>query len=90
MEEYAKVEVEKIVEDVLPEEGKEIMTSVTESLVNEGIEIGTVKGIEIGREEGRFGLAVDMAQRGVSLEIVSQVSGFSIQNLMKALQKQLS
>jgi len=53
----------------------------------EGIEIGKEEGIEIGKEEGekkgKLETAVAMVKKGLNLDLIAEVTGFSKQRVQQ-------
>lgn len=47
----------------------------------EGIEIGTAKGIEVGRAEAKLDMVKSFLQQGVAVEVISAASGLQVEEI---------
>jgi predicted transposase/invertase (TIGR01784 family) len=49
--------------------------------VQEGMQIGEAKGMQIGRNEGKYEVAKNMLNAGSDIAFISKVTGLSISEL---------
>ncbi|KJV72811.1 transposase [Orientia tsutsugamushi] len=71
-------ELEQVLAKYLSEEEKgNIMRTIAEKYIDEGIEIGETKGIAKGRAEAAQGLARNLLKAGFSVEFISENTGLS-------------
>ncbi|WP_371219151.1 transposase [Orientia tsutsugamushi] len=70
--------LEKVLAKYLSEEEKgNIMRTIAEKYIDEGIEIGETKGIAKGRAEAARGLTRNLLKAGFSVEFISENTGLS-------------
>ena len=87
-----KIELEKLLITTLnKEKGAELMTSLAQSWKEEGIEIGIQDGIKIGEKRGEARgvekTAMNMLKQNVDHELISSVTGMSIDEILKLRSK---
>lgn len=76
-----------ILNNLSEEEGKEIMRSIAQKYVDEGIELGKSQGIELGKSQGielgEAKLIKMMLNKGNSVETISKITGLPIKEIQK-------
>ena len=56
-----------------------------ETAIDEAREEGLVQGLEQGLEQGRKQLVCEMVSRGMTLELISEMTGLSIEEIKSML-----
>ncbi|MGI4752600.1 MAG: Rpn family recombination-promoting nuclease/putative transposase [Janthinobacterium lividum] len=89
IEQSDKIELEKILKSRLnTEQGEKLMTSLAHHLEQQGVE----KGMQIGRNEGKYERTIEVAKNmlanNYSIPEVSRITGLSISELNKLLKPQ--
>ena len=56
-----------------------------ETAIDEAREEGLVRGLEQGLEQGRKQLVCEMVSRGMTLELISEMTGLSIEEIKSML-----
>jgi predicted transposase/invertase (TIGR01784 family) len=80
-----QLELEQILDKHLPTEEKDnIMRTIAEKYIDEGIDIGRQDGIKIGKAEGKAELIRMMLKSGSSIETISKMTGLSISDIRKS------
>ncbi len=64
-------------------ERSEVIMTIAEKLIKEGMEKGMEKGIEKGIEKGREETAEAAFRRGVDIDFVADITGLSMDKLKK-------
>ena len=85
-----KIELEKILKSRLNnQQGEKLMTSLAhhwkEEGVQQGMQIGEAKGLQVGRNEGKYEVAKNMLANNYSIPEVSRITGLSISEINKLL-----
>ena len=87
-----KQEFEQLVLDHLPKDkGAEIMKTIADSYINEGVSKGIVQGIAIGVEKGANTKAMEIARRmlkeNTDVKFIASVTGLSTDEILKLQNK---
>lgn len=67
----------------ISEEGSEVVMTIAEKLIREGMEKGMEKGRQEGRQEGIENMAKEAIRQGADIEFVAKISGLSKETLEK-------
>ena len=83
-----KIELEKLLISTLNEEkGAELMTSRAQAWKEEGIEIGILDGIKIGKAEGEHkkavAVAINLLKAGLMIDLIAESTGLSAEEIVK-------
>ena len=88
-------QLKKILENTIPDNGGKIMATIAETLIKQGEELGLKKGEELGIKKGEelgikkgeeLGIRATvkkMLKKGLSLDLISQISELSIDEIKK-------
>jgi predicted transposase/invertase (TIGR01784 family) len=79
-------EIEVTVSKVFSE-GGEIMATIAEKLINQGIEQGIEQGIDQGIDKGKWDVVMNMLREGASIDFISKVTGFTAHQIKEFKEK---
>ncbi len=94
IEKSDKIELEKILKSRLNnQQGEKLMTSLAhhwkEEGIQQGMQIGEARGVQIGRNEGKHERTIEVAKNmynaGSDIPFISKVTGLSISELNNLL-----
>ena len=79
-----QLELEQILDKYLPTEEKDnIMRTIAEKYIDEGIEVGEARGEIRGKAEGKAEIAKKLLLKKYSISDISEITGLSIADIQK-------
>jgi predicted transposase/invertase (TIGR01784 family) len=79
-------EIEVTVSKVFSE-GGEVMATIAEKLINQGIEKGIDQGINQGIEKGKWDVVMKMLNKGMDIDIIEEITGFTADQIKEFEEK---
>ena len=82
-----KEELEETMTRVFEEQGGDIMSTIAEGWIEEGVKIGVEKGEKKGVEKAKLETARELVKNGVDIDVIARSAGLSRGKIEKLAEK---